>query len=406
MRRITLLLIIFGKTILFGQTTLPQIVDTNTYHHELIFQSKGDIYSSSIQNIFINKLLFGGAISTNQISNSLSQQQNNNTLGIEGNVELEYRNHTIFPKKKWGVLVKTSMNTINSCHYTKDLFGLIFEGNENYLGKPLQLNTSSLQSISYFKFGIGFIHKKTKSNYSINLFKIVNYISSSIDFGAIYVNDISNLALLDFKGTSTSYLPSSTQTNYGIGIDLDLRIPITSFSNKQIQLNILAKNFGIGFLTNDVHYYSIDTNYIFQGLTLNQLGTLVGGKQNTDEQLKQLTIHSSNKIRFTPLLGFIQIEKMNTFQTHSRYQSIFGIRMYPSLSYIPYLYTGIQVRCFQTLWIGLHENYGITNSLRTGLYIKIIGKKIGVHIGTENLFDSFRQTGKGRSLQCRLQWYI
>ena len=283
---------------------------------------------------------------------------------------------------------------------------MIFEGNGAFLGKPLQINSSSLQAISYFKFGFGFIHKKTKSNFSFNFFKIANYVNSTIDFGAIYVNDSSNLALLDIKGTSTSYFSNSTKTNFGIGIDIDIKIPITGFLNKRIYLNLVAKNFGVGILSNEVHYYSVDTNYIFQGFTLNQLGTLINGKQSTQDQLQQLTIHSSNKIRFTPLLGFIQVEKMNPIESKTRYQSIFGVRMYPSLSYIPYLYAGVQIKCFDKIWFGVHENYGITNNLRTGLYLKILNNKLGLSLGTENLFDSFRLGGKGRSIQFKLQWHI
>ena len=399
----SLLFILFLRPV-FSQNAISPFIDTSNYQHELIFQGKGDIYSSSLQNTFIDKVLFGGTITNPEITNALSKQQNNNTLGIEANSEIEYRNYALFPNKKWGILFKTSANTINSCHYTKDLFGVLFQGNENYLGKPISLNSSSIQSISYFKFGIGLVHKKTKSNFSLNFFRISNYINSTIDFGSIYVNDSSNLALINLKGSSTSYIPTTSQTNYGIGIDFDIKIPLTIFSNKRIYLNLIAKNFGIGILTNEVRYYYVDTNYNFQGLTINQLNTLINEKQQNI--LQQLTIHSSNKIRYTPLLGYIQLDKMTSLDRNSKYQSIYGIRMYPSLSLIPYVYGGIQIKFFEKIWLGIHENYGITNTFRTGLFFKLISSKLGVSVGTENLIDSFRLTGKGRSFQCRLQWHI
>jgi hypothetical protein len=111
-------------------------------------------------------------------------------------------------------------------------------------------------------------------------------------------------------------------------------------------------------------------------------------------------------MRFTPLLGFIQFDKLNSQDAKTRFQSIFGARMYPSISFIPYVYAGIQIKFTGKIWIGIHENYGITNTLRTGLYVKIIGEKFGFNLGTENLIDSFRSNGKGRSFQCKLQWHI
>ena len=404
MPRLIILLFVAILLPISSQITLPQFLDTTLLRHEILIQGKTDLYSSSLQNGFSNKLFFGGNLTANEISNQVALQDKHNSIGLEANTEIEYRNYTIFPKKNWGMLFKSSANTVNSIHYTKDLFGLVFQGNSAYLGHPMQLNPSSLQSISYIKFGVGFIHKKTKSNFSFNVFQLANYVNSCLDYGAVYVNDSSNLTLIDVTGSSTSYLPKSSQRNIGFGIDLDLKIPITSFNDKKIHLNLIAKNFGIGILTKDVQYYSIDTNYIFQGFTLNQLGTLLSDK--TSNTLQDLKIYSNHTMRFTPLLGFIQFDKLNSQDAKTRFQSIFGARMYPSISFIPYVYAGIQIKFTGKIWIGIHENYGITNTLRTGLYVKIIGGKFGFNLGTENLIDSFRSNGKGRSFQCKLQWHI
>lgn len=406
MQKLIILFFVFLQLPLRSQVTLPAFIDTSLLRHEIIIQGKADLYSSSLQNSFSNKLLFGGAFSSEEISKQVNLQDNHNSIGIESNSEIEYRNFTIFPKKNWGMLLKASANTTNSLHYTRDLFSVLFQGNYLYLGTPLQLNPSSLQSVSHFKFGIGFIHKKTKSNFSFNVFQIENYVSSCIDYGAIYVSDSINLALIDLTGSSISYFPSSKQRNIGFGIDVDLKIPVTAFNDRTIYLNLIAKNFGIGILTKDVRYYSIDTNYIFQGFTLNQLGDFFGDKSSSTNTLKTLKIDSSHATRISPLVGFIQFDKLNTQDATTRYQSIFGARMYPSISFIPFIYAGIQIKCASKIWLGIHENYGITNSLRTGLYLKIIGKKFGLNLGTENLIDSFRTNGRGRSIQCKLQWHI
>jgi len=384
--------------------TLPTFLDTTLLKHELIIQGKADLYSSTLQNGFSNKLLLGGTISSNEISNQLNLLTNNNSIGLEANSEIEYRNYAIFPQKKWGILFKTSANTTNSIHYTKDLFGILFQGNYPYLGRPLQLNPSIVQSVSHFKFGFGIIHKQTKSNVSFNLFRLENYMSSCLDYGALYVNDSSSLTLIDLKGYSISYLPNSKRRNLGFGIDLDLKIPITVFDDRTITLNLIAKNFGIGILSKDVHYYSTDTNHIFQGLTTNEIGSILSNK--TSNLLDSLQIYSSTAKRFTPLIGYIQFDKLNSKDTSLRYQSIFGARMYPSISYIPYVYGGVEIKCSSKIWLGIHENFGITNTFRTGVYLKIISKHFGFHIGSENLIDSFRTNGKGRSFQCKLQWRI
>ncbi len=406
MQRLIFLFLVIIQLPIRSQTSLPAFIDTSLLRHEIVIQGKADLYSSSLQNGFSNKLLFGGTFSSDEISKQVSLQDNHNSIGLESNTEIEYRNFTIFPQKNWGMLLKTSANTINSVHYTRDFFGVLFQGNHTYLGTPIQLNTSSVQSVSHFKFGIGFIHKKTKSNFSFNVFQLENYVNSCVDYGAIYVNDSSNLSLIDLKGTNISYFPSSKQRNIGFGIDLDLKIPISVFNDRKIYINIIAKNFGIGILTKDVQYNYIDTNYIFQGFSLNQLGDFFGNKSTASTTLQTLKIYSSHAMRISPLFGFIQFDKLNAQVTTTRYQSIFGARMYPSISFIPFIYAGVQIKCTSKIWLGIHENYGITNSLRTGLYLKIIGKNFGLNLGTENLIDSFRANGRGRSIQCKLQWHI
>jgi hypothetical protein len=139
---------------------------------------------------------------------------------------------------------------------------------------------------------------------------------------------------------------------------------------------------------------------------LNQLGDFFENTSSTSNSLEKLKIYSSHARRISPLVGFIQFDKLNAQDATSRYQSIFGARMYPSISFIPFIYAGVQIKCASKIWLGIHENYGITNSLRTGLYLKIVGENFGFNLGTENLIDSFRANGRGRSIQCKLQWHI
>jgi hypothetical protein len=400
----TLFIITFGW--LLGQNTLPERYDTSVYKQEFILQSKYDLFSTSLPNYFTNQLIFGGGISTQETKTLVENSHFTNTIGLEANSELEYRNLAIFPTKKWGLVFKTSINTINSCHYTKDMLGLILQGNSAYLGKAIQLNPSSLQSISYYKFGIGFIHKTSKNNFSINVYSIKNYINSMLSYGALYVSDSSSLALLDVSGNSTSYYASGNSQNVGIGLDFDLKIPVTTFTDSKIFIQITAKNFGVGILTKEVHYYAADTNYQFQGFSLQTIENLAHSSKTNEQQLQALTIYNSTKKRYIPLYGYIQIHKVNPIYSSQQIQSIFGARIYPSISYLPYLYAGIQLKIGKKSVLGIYENYGITNQFRTGMYLETRFSGFNLTLGSENIIGSFRSQGYGRSVQCKISYRL
>ena len=96
MQKLIILFLVILQLPLRSQVTLPAFIDTTLIRHEIIIQGKADLYSSSLQNSFSNKLLFGGTFSSEEISKQVSLQDNHNSIGIESTSNRNVFQMTLF----------------------------------------------------------------------------------------------------------------------------------------------------------------------------------------------------------------------------------------------------------------------------------------------------------------------
>ena len=409
MMRLNFLFLLLGlNSVGFAQQLLPIQYDTNAYNQEYIINGVADFGASSIQNSLSSKFLYGGNITNEIKDNSYAKHKGINRLGADLTSEFEYRNMKVnlFKKENLGFIIKAGYYTYVSSLYSKDLFGLTFYGNENYLGENANFSGTRFSSMSFQKIGFGVINKKTKSTVSLNLYSISNYAEGNIREGKLFQSASGDSVSLTFDGEFQYASTNTFVKGYGVGVDLDFRIPVVIKEGKTSYIQFLAKNLGVAHIYSAVTRYTADTIISFDGFTFNQLVGDANIFNSNSSILDTLGIDSTSitKVRFLP--GFIQIGKIVDVMCTSKVQSFYGVRMYPSVSYVPMIYAGVHLKTTKWLDLGANVSYGGYTALRFGLYSQINLKKFAVGISSEDLVGMVSNTGKGQSIILRLRLKI
>ncbi len=406
MIRYNLILLILGiSTFGLTQQLLPIQHDTNTYDQEFILSGVADYSATSIQKDLSSKFLLGGFISTDIKNNSFDLHKGINRLGMDLSSEFEYRNLKInlFGKEKYGFTIKAGYYSYMSSLYSKDLFGLTFYGNENYLGENAVLSGTRFSSMSFQKIGFGVINKKSKFNLSLNLYSISNYAEGNIREAELFQSANGDSLSLRLDGEFQYASHHTFVKGYGLGVDLDFRIPVIIREGKTSYIQFVAKNIGVAHINSKVTRYAADTLLTFDGFSFDELiGDVNAFNSNTD-LLDTLGIDSTTitKTRFLP--GFIQIGKIVDNMCSSKFQSFFGVRIYPSISYIPMIYAGVHFKTTKWLDLGANASYGGYTTLRFGMYSQVTLKNFNIGISSEDLIGMVSKKGKGQSIILRLR---
>jgi hypothetical protein len=404
MRKLMLFLVLIAVNDSFAQRFLPQQHDTLVHGHELIVQGHYDLSSSSLSRELIQKFVSGGEI-TNAMSDFAFNRHNGiNRVGVELSGEVEYRNTDIkfFGKEQYGFVVKGGYTAIGSLLYSKDLFGLVFNGNESYLGAEASLSGSTGSFWAFQKFGIGAIDQKTKSNISLNLYGISSFVTAKMREGTFYQTENADSLSLTLDGGYAA----STGANYfkgvGIGIDLDYRMPVEIVKGKTAYIQFLVKNLGAAYLSSPVTSYSANTQLSFNGLTFDQLygtGSVFNGSFSLSDTLH---VDSTSGSGWKMMPAVIQVGKMISEMEDAMVQGFYGIRMYPTLSAVPMVYAGAQIKV-NTVSFGVNVSYGGFTGFRAGYYSQFNFKKFNIGLGLEDVYGTLSKKGYGDSFIFRFR---
>lgn len=384
---------------------LPIQYDTLPRSQEIIVSGGVNYAGSAMQNQLYSKFIFGGLISSEIKDASDARHKGLNRVGGTFASDIEYRNYNIKPFKKqdWGLVFKAGANAFGGGVYSHDAFGLIFYGNDRYVGETMDISGLDMTFASAQKIGVGCIDNKTKSNMTINLYNMNNYMSGSFrDFQITQSSDGQDVSLVMDGELSMRNSPSFSQ-GVGLGVDLDFKLPVAWGEDKEAYIQILAKNIGMAYLFEGQKYYRIDTTIEFSGL---EFEDVIGDNAiiaDSIDALAALGVSSEIRKRAVLLPGFIQVGKIVDLHSTKKIQSFFGIRLYPSIIYSPYAYAGLHYKTTEWLSVGANIGYGGFTNFRGGLYANMNFEKISVGLATENIIGLVSKKGSGQSLFIRLR---
>lgn len=391
-----------------AQQLLPIQYDTTLYSHELIVNGIGDFGSTSLRNDLTTKLIYGGQITDQIKDHSFSSHGEINRIGEELNAEIEYRNLKVnaFKNESIGFVIKGGYYSVGSAVYSKDLFGFGFYGNTNYLGGMSDFSGSKASYIDFQKIGFGCIDKKTKSSITLNVYNVSNLYYANINKGELFQDTSGTSITLDLLGGVTMSRGNSFTKGLGIGVDVDYRIKMEWQNSKKATIQFVAKNIGFVNYFTGLQSYSVDSTYHYEGLKINQLygeNSLFKEDFSLMDTLNvQKAIHKSN----ITLPGYFQIGKIVDDNHVGRWQSFFGIRMYPTLAYNPLIFAGAHFKTNKWFEIGSQVSYGGFSNFRLGFYSNFRYKNWTAGIASQDMYGLISKNGFGQSLLIRIRCKI
>jgi len=405
--------IVFSLALLFSQSIVAQLLpisyDTLEIEHELIINGGVDYYSSAIEKDITSKFIRGGFIDQAMKDRSFSKHGAVNRLGGIGLGSIEYRNYNkrIFKKKNWGYVIKGSYDAFFGALYSKGLFGLAMYGNEQYRGETIDGSGTNLSMTTYQKIGFGLIDSKTKSSVSLNVYNVNNRMTAQMRKFELTQDLAGDNIELVLDGEISTANSNKFNQGIGFGVDVDFKLPISYGKNNSTAfVQFQAQNIGFAYMYEKQKVYRLDTTFTFSGLEFNQL---VGDDSFFGDSLSlldSLGVTSSLKNKTVMLPGFIQVGKIVDEHSTKKLQSFFGLRLYPTLIYSPFIYAGANYKPLEWLNVGANVSYGGFGKFKTGLYSSVRFSNYSIGLATENLIGFFSKKANGESLFIKLRWAI
>jgi hypothetical protein len=389
----------------WSQSTLPQNGDTSLYKHSITVSSAADYSGSAMKREFSNILLRGGVVDNNLKNNVFALHNGRNLFGLDLHSELEYRNYEVnlFKNENIGLSAIGGVYNYLSAAYSKDAFGLIFYGNQQYQGDTASFGGTELNFVNFQKLGLGVFNKKSKSSASINFYNIGSYTSLFIRNSSIETSENGDQVDIVADAKYESSYGSDASKGYGLGIDFEYRLPVEWLNEKTAYFSVAVKNLGVMSI-NKIDRYDVRNEVSLSGFSFSEL--FQSDRLNMDAIADSIGVVKSSNPKVTMLPGFIQVGKMTSPYFEGKIQSFFGVRLYTTLNYNPLAYLGFQYEIKENFKAALQTSFGGFTGFRVGSYLQYEFSKVFLAAGCEDLVGTISKSGYGQSihLKCMYRW--
>ena len=405
--------IFLAFAILFGfvartnaQFNFPVSVDTGITKIRFEVDGLLDIQGTSVRKSLFSKLIFGGQIDESTKDRSFNSHKEINRFGLNVNNEIRYFHGKgrAFGYDSISWAVKGGYFAIGNITYGQDLFGLTFYGNSAYLAQTAIFTNTRFNFTQFQKIGGGIFEKRTGSSVFLNVVNIQNYADGFVRKGELTQNEDGSQIDLVLSGDFSTTKGAEFSKGIGVVLDVDYRINVPWIKNSKTQFQLLAQNLGFARINSGLTRYEVDSNYTYSGFELDQFRNGSNPFGADFSILDSLGIQKTSKKSWVKLPGYIQAMKLIDFQSSKKWQSFFGIRLYPTLNTVPSIFGGVFWKPITSFGVSSSVAYGGFGGFRTGIYATYVSKSIQISIGTEDVIGLVSQNGFGQSLITRIKW--
>jgi hypothetical protein len=400
----SLTFIIAGSS-LFAQSTFPVFRDSLLQSNRLLINGNFDLTGTSMRKEFVNTLAFGGTIDSDMKDRTLKSHRANNRIGLFGSGEVTYVSgaSNLFKSGKYSWLVKGGYYVVGNVNYTKDAFKLTFYGN-SYLGADTaNLTGTRVSGMQFQKAGFGFYHKKTGSSLTLNVVNVQNQLGGYIRNGKLSQDPNMDSISLRLNGDMTYSAGKNFSKGIGFAIDFDYYLKVPWLKDSATFL-FSVQNLGAAYMFKSQTRYNVDSTYRYSGFTLDQIqnsGNLFGDNFSL---LDSLNVEKKEVKRWVMVPAYIQIMKLVDIASAKKLQSFFGIRFYPTIGIVPTGFAGLFYRFVPRVSVSANVAFGGSSIVRGGLMFGYHGNKIGIQLGTDDIYGLVSKKGFGQSAVIRLSW--
>lgn len=382
--------------------------DTNLTVNQLSVNTYVGYQTTSLERKISGKMLFGGNITSDVITASSEKHGAINKLGVQwlGTFDYYHGSGKLFKKEEFSWLVKGGTYSFNQLSYSKDLFDLLFKGNQSFIGDTANLSGLNLDMYSFQKIGFGVFRKKDKSSVSLNYVNLQNYQSAYLSEAKLIQNTDGSQLEFDLDGELKRAQGNRFDKGSGFSVDVDYRFPINIGPKRIVNIQLVAENVGFVYVKNGMKTYETDSTYQFNGFQFNQLNTEYLSRLDSITVLDTLGISSKESKPWIALPMLIQASKMIDLIGGSRFQSYFGVRFYPTVQVTPIVFGGVYYRFNPNFSARTSIAYGGFGGVRLGLYGSYVSDKMRLALGTDELIGWLTKKGKGQSILLKFTWNL
>lgn len=389
----------------FGQSTFPLFRDSLLQTNRLNFSGNFDVTGTSMRKEFLNTLAFGGYIDSEMKDRTMKAHRANNRVGafISGDISYVSGATSLFKSGKYSWLVKAGYYVVGNVNYTKDAFKMTFYGN-SYLGADTaNLTGTRISGMQFQKAGFGFYHRKTGSSLTLNLVNVQNQYGGYIRNGKWYQGADVDSINLRLNGDMTYSTGKDFSKGIGFAVDFDFYLKVPWLKDSAT-FQFTVQNLGAAYMFKPQTRYFADSTYRFSGFTFDQIkhsGNMFGDDFSL---LDSLNIQKKEVKRWVMVPAFIQISKLVDLESAKKLQSFFGIRFYPTIGIVPTGFAGLFYRFVPKVSVSANVAFGGSSIFRGGLMFGYHGNKLGIQLGTDDIYGLVSKKGFGQSALIRLSW--
>lgn len=352
----------------------------------VLLDTYGTYNSTGVRRQVADAFFYGGLIDSNEISRSLSGLQKRNTFGLQMGLNAQWQTPWSVSKdaQKWGSSYKWVFNAgvqqYAGLQFSKDLFGLVFQGGLPYIGDTLDIGNLRAEATTFSKIGIGFGNKVSQSTFVLNFVAVQRNLAASLSKGSWYQTPSS--AQIELGLTGQAKFNRASGQAYGLSLDIDYRFGSADSTSNEQQFQLLIQNLGVARAVQS-------TSYSMSG-TLQYSGYSIATWQQTSvEQLAQAFLDSlgfeqalvSNWIL---LPAQIQLSKIIDPESQQRLAAYYGAQFMLRQTYTPLVYAGAQLKVKQFWRTGIGMAYGGFGGLRMQAYSAFQFKRSQLLLRSDN----------------------
>jgi hypothetical protein len=151
--------------LLFGATQFAQAQQT------IVLDTYGHYNSTGVRRQVADAFFYGGIIDSSQINQSLNKLSARNAFGLQMGFNAQWQTPWALSKdvKKWGSsyrwVIGAGIHQYGGVQFSKDLFGLVFQGGLPYLGDTLDMSNLRVEATTFSKFWSNFLPKSFRGGY-------------------------------------------------------------------------------------------------------------------------------------------------------------------------------------------------------------------------------------------------
>jgi hypothetical protein len=359
------------------------------YGNSVNLHGEYELNSTAIQNDLIDKFIFGGNIDSTTKANSQKRLHVHNRMGGAYNTGT-----TVFfgsGRSNYHFMAGLKQVQMTNASFSNDAFNLIMYGNKMYEGKTANLSNTSFNNYSYqevklglmwdnmdstAKFGIAFAYLKGQTFDQFRTTAASIYTApdaSQINFtmhGSLAMNDTS-------KGKNNL----GSFNGNGMAAEFFAYIPYTSKLGSN-SFFFSVNNIGFIRWNKNTVGYNVDTNYIYKGVTVNnvfQLNNSSVQNLSKDSLAKKLIKSGKGPVSSSmPMSLFI----LHTIKFSHLFTLNTGLRHLFNANYAPYIYAEGQFAIHKNFTATVHVGFGGYGKLSEGLNVEYKVKTFCVRIGT------------------------